>query len=181
MELNGVKGRMLDTQMSFISLYLLLSSLFPPPRGRLGGGFSSLPFGRGQGLVPIPHLSSFIHHYIHAVAPNAPAIADAIAIINFNTVCHTFFLFSIVFLNLMINILCYLRSSGGSLACKYSFLRILGFKGFLEFVLVGCGSAYPPENLLNQSGRYADLPLQQANPNRSSFISHPNYGVQTYA
>ena len=44
-------------------------------------------------------------------------------------------------------------------------LRILGFKGFLEFVLVGCGSAYPPENLLNQSGRYADLPLQQANPN----------------
>ena len=59
-----------------------------------------------------------------------------------------------------------LRSVDVCLACKYSFLRILGFKGFLEFVLVGCGSAYPPENLLNQSDRYADLPLQQANLNR---------------
>ena len=59
---------------------------------------------------------------------------------------------------------------GRMLGCNYSFLRILGFKGFLEFVLVGCGSAYPPENLLNQSGRYADLPLQHANPHRSSLI-----------
>ena len=66
----------------------------------------------------------------------------------------------------------------GSLACKYSFLRILGFKGFLEFVLVGCGSAYPPENLLNQSGRYADLPLQQANPNLYSLILNLTWGSQ---